>query len=182
MDKRRLMLILLVVIGVALFIWIQFFEVPNKVKIGEEKKQQDPLTHDFETVTSFENPYMGDASNLGGLFSALPLNNYRGPMEMDAEKFSLIVDYDFGNSEISTETVKQAVVYNTTAAFTLIGNLQEIILLIDDESYSVTRENVEKWFGTTLVDFKDPKIFKEKVQERLTTGINKWVLAYTEGD
>ena len=37
MDKRRLMLILVVLIGVPLFIWIQFFEVPNKVKIGEEK-------------------------------------------------------------------------------------------------------------------------------------------------
>ena len=181
MDKRKLMLILVVLVGVLLFIWIQFFEVPNKVKIGEEKMQQDPLTHDFEKVTSFENPYMGDASNMGGLFNALPLNNYRGPMEMDAEKFSLIVDYNL-DSDISTETVKQAVIYNTTAAFTLIGNLQEIKLLFDDESYIVTRENVEKWFGTTLVDFKDPKIFKEKVQENLTNDINKWVLAYTEGD
>ena len=100
----------------------------------------------------------------GGLFSALPLNNYRGPLEMDAEKFSLIVDYNL-DADVSTETVKQAVVYNTTAAFTLIGNLQEIKLLIDDESYTVTRENVEKWFGTTLVDFKDPKTFKEKIQK-----------------
>ena len=181
MDKRRLMLILVVLIGVSLFIWLQFFEVPNKVKIGEEKMQQDPLTHDFEKVTSFDKPYMGDASNLGGLFSALPLNNYRGPMEMDTEKFSLTVDYNL-DTDISTETVKQTVVYNTTAAFTLIGNLQEITLLIDDESYIVTRENVEKWFGTTLVDFKDPKIFKEKVQAHLTTDINEWVLAYTEGD
>ncbi|WP_172371029.1 DUF4825 domain-containing protein [Sporosarcina jiandibaonis] len=181
MDKRSHMLILVVLIGVPLFIWIQFFEVPNKVKIGEEKMQQDPLTHNFEKVTSFENPYMGDASNMGGLFSALPLNNYRGPLEMDAEKFSVIVEYNL-DVDVSTETVKQAVVYNTTAAFTLIGNLQEIKLLFGDESYIVTRENVEKWFGTTLVDFKDPKIFKEKVQQKLTDDINKWVSAYTEGE
>jgi hypothetical protein len=55
-------------------------------------------------------------------------------------------------------------------------------LLFDDESYIVTRENVEKWFGTTLVDFKDPKIFKEKVQKNLTDDINEWVSAYTEGE
>ena len=103
-------------------------------------------------------------------------------MEMDAEKFTLIVDYNLDDSDVTIETVKQAVVYNTTAAFTLIGNLQEIKLLIYDESYIVTRENVEKWFGTTLVDFKDPKIFEEKVQAHLTTDINEWVLAYTEGD
>ncbi|MBO1914529.1 hypothetical protein J4G37_58125, partial [Microvirga sp. 3-52] len=91
MDKRRLMLILVVLFVVPLFIWIQFFEVPNKVKIGEEKIQQDPLTHEFEKVTSYADPYMGDASNMVGLFSALPLNNYRGPLEMNPENFSLIV-------------------------------------------------------------------------------------------
>ncbi|WP_210468504.1 DUF4825 domain-containing protein [Sporosarcina sp. 6E9] len=181
MDKRRLMLILVVLFVVPLFIWIQFFEVPNKVKIGEEKIQQDPLTHEFEKVTSYADPYMGDASNMVGLFSALPLNNYRGPLEMNPENFSLIVDYNL-DADVSTETMKQAVIYNTTAAFTLIGNLQEIKLLIDDESYTVTRENVEKWFGTTLVDFKDPKIFKEKIQQKLTDDIDKWVSAYTEGE
>jgi len=181
MDKRKIMLILVLIIGVALFIWIQFFEVPNKVRIGEEKMQQDPLTHDFEKVTSFKNPYMGDASNLGQLFNALPLNNYRGSIEMKPEKYLLIVEYDV-DQNVTEETIKQTVVYNSTAAFTLIGNLRKVNFLIGNESYTVTRENVDKWFGTTLVDFKDPTIFKEKVQDNLTKDIDHWVLAYTEGE
>lgn len=174
-------MILLVIVGVPLFIWIQFFEVPNKVKIGEEKLQQDPTTHDFEKVLTFDRPYMGDASNTNGLFNALPLNEYKGTIEMDADAHSLIVHYEPPVEE-SKEQVKQAVIYNTTAAFTLIENLETVEMKIGNQSYKVTRNYVEKWFGTTLVDFKDPEVFKEKVQKRLNDNIDVWLTAYTEGE
>ncbi len=43
MDKRRLILGLILVIAIALYIWIAYFEIPNKAKIGEEVQQQVPL-------------------------------------------------------------------------------------------------------------------------------------------
>ena len=175
-------MLFLVLIGVSLFIWIQFFEVPNKVKIGEAKIQQDPATHKFEDVTTFEDPYMGDNSNMNNLFQALPLNDQKGTLEMDSDAFSLIVYYNTTAAEHGHKA-EQAVIYNTTAAFTLIGNLQIVEMRFEDKSYTVTRENVEKWFGTTLVDFKDPETFKEKVQEKnKNEDIDKWILAYTEGE
>ena len=175
-------MILVVVIGVPLFIWIQFFEVPNKVKIGEAKIQQDPTTHKFEEVTSFEDPYMGDNSNMINLFQSLPLNDHKGTLEMDSDMFSLIVHYNTTAAELGRKA-EQAVIYNTTAAFTLIGNLQIVEIRFEDKSYTVTRENVEQWFGTTLVDFKDPEEFKGKVQEKLEKeDIDNWIMAYTEGE
>ena len=45
----------------------------------------------------------------------------------------------------------------------------------------MTRDNVEKWFKTTLADLKDPVVFKERVQDRLNENIDEWVAAYTEG-
>ena len=174
-------MILVVLIGVPLFIWIQFFEVPNKVEIGKAKIQQDPMTHNFKEVTSFEKAYMGDASNMVGLFQALPLNEQRGTLEMDPDSFMLIVNYNSSTVELG-EKAEQGVIYNTTAAFTLIGNLQKIEMRFVDKSYIVTRENVDKWFGTTLVDFKDPVVFKEKVQNHLNGNIDDWIRAYTEGE
>lgn len=180
--NRRIIMVLVVVIGVPLFIWIQFFEVPNKVKIGEAKIQQDPATHKFEDVTTFEDPYMGDNSNMNNLFQALPLNDQKGTLEMDSDVFSLIVYYNTTTAELGQKAA-QAVIYNTTAAFTLIGNLQTVEMRFEDESYTVTRENVEQWFGTTLVDFKNPEEFKGKVQEKLKKeDIDKWISAYTEGE
>lgn len=180
MDKRRFMMILVVIIGVPLFIWIQFFEVPNKVKLGEEKMQQDPETHVLEEVLPFEHAYMGDSSNINELFSALPLNKYKGTLEMDADTFTLIVNYTSTVEGIEKQA-KQAVIYNTTAAFTLIENLETVNMRFEDQSYIVTRDHVEKWFGTTLIDFKEPEVFKQKVQDHLTEDIDSWLVAYTEG-
>ncbi len=180
MDKRRIMMILLLVVGVSLFIWIQFFEMPSKVKIGEEKLQQDPTTHNFEKVVSYDNAYMGDASNINNLFNALPLNEYKGTIELDPDKYALIVNYDSSIDNME-EQVKQSVIYNATAAFTLIENLQTVDMQFENQSYIVTRDYVEKWFGTTLFDFKDPDVFKEKVQNHLQEDIDLWLRAYTEG-
>lgn len=175
------MMIIVVLIGVPLFIWIQFFEVPNKVKLGEAKIQQNPETHEFEQVTSFKNPYMGDNSNMSGLFQALPLNDQIGTLEMDPDKLSLIVNYNATAVDLG-EKAEQGVIYNTTAAFTLIGNLRSVEMRFEDKSYTVTRENVEKWYGTTLVDFEDPDVFKEKVQDKFKDeDINDWIVEYTKG-
>lgn len=165
-------------IGVLLFIWIQFFVGPNKVE-KEERMQQDPETHNFEKVLPYEDAYMGNASNIGNLFGALPLNQYRGTYEMDSELFSLVMNYN--TSTLGYEDiVKRSVIYNTTAAFTLIGNLEEVEMHFQNKPYIVTRENVEKWFGTTLIDLKDPLIFKERVQDKLNGDISQWLKVYTE--
>ncbi|WP_252502571.1 hypothetical protein [Sporosarcina sp. Marseille-Q4943] len=41
MEKRRLIIGLIAIIAIALYIWIAYVEIPGKVKIGEDKLQQD---------------------------------------------------------------------------------------------------------------------------------------------
>lgn len=179
MDNRRKLMIALVIIGVPLFIWIQFFEVPNKVRLGEEKLQQDPTTHVFENVIKYRSLYMGDASNLSHLVAELPLNEHVELIELDADDLAVVVDYDVKTTEIE-EKAKQSVIYNSTAAFALIENLEQVNMQFQDKMYTVSRDRVEKWYGTTLVDFKDPKVFQEKVQQQLKDDISPWFIAYTE--
>ncbi len=174
-------MIALLIIGVPLFIWIQFFEVPNKVRIGEERMQQDPKTHSYEDVAKYESEYMGDASNLNNLLNELPLNEYKESIELDSDDLVFKVDYDVQAAEIE-EKAQQGIIYNSTAVFALIENVEQMEMKFDDETYSVSRDSVEKWFGTTLVDFKDPEIFQEKVQKQLTKDILPWFLAYTESE
>ncbi|AOV07178.1 DUF4825 domain-containing protein [Sporosarcina ureilytica] len=179
MDNRRKVMIAILIIGIPLFIWIQFFEVPSKVKIGEEKLQQDAITHEFEKVTQFESLYMGDASNVINLLNELPLNQYIGTIELDSDALSLLVNYDINSTEIERQA-QQGMIYNSTAMFALIENLQQINMKFNDKTYNVSRDRVEKWFGTTLVDFKDPEVFREKVQSQLNEDLTAWFLAYTE--
>ncbi|WP_432357990.1 hypothetical protein [Sporosarcina sp. UB5] len=41
MEKRRLIIGLIAIIAIALYIWIAYFEIPAKVKIGEDKFQEE---------------------------------------------------------------------------------------------------------------------------------------------
>lgn len=181
MDKRRMIIGLIILLVVPLYIWIAYFEIPDKAKVGEEKLQQDPMKHDFEQVHSFKSPYMGDAANINALFESLSINEYKGTIEMDSESFSLLVHYSVPSTEIEG-LVEQAVVYNTTAAFALIGNLQEIEMKFQDQSFTVNRESVKKWFGDEFPTLSEPSNFKEKVQQRLDDStIDEWLAAYTKG-
>lgn len=171
----------IVIIGLPLFIWIQFFEVPNKVKLGEEKLQQNPETHVFEKMEPFEHTYIGDTTRVRKLFSALPLNKYKNTIEIEQDESVLIVNYESSVDALEKQA-KQAVIYNATAAFALIVDLETIDMRFEEESYIVTRDHVERRFGTTLVDFKEPDVFKRKVQDHLRGDIDPWLVAYTEGE
>lgn len=174
-------MISILIVGIPLFIWIQFFEVPNKVKLGEEKMQQDPKTHTFENVIKYESMYMGDASNINNLLNDLPLNEYKESIELDADDLTLFVDYEVDAMEIE-EKIQQSVIYNSTAAFALVENLEKMDMKFQNETFTISRDRVEKWFGMTLVDFKDPEVFQEKVQEQLSEDISSWFSAYTESE
>ena len=181
MDKRRMIIALIIIIAIPLYIWIAYYEIPKKAEVGAGRLQQEPLNHDFTSALPFENEYIGDASNTNGLFESLPLNEYKGTIEMDPDKHSIRINYDVNASELNGKA-EQAVLYNSTAAFVLIGNLQEIHMHFTDESFTVKRFLAENWFGTEFKDLKDPAVFKEKVQNPIgAAGAEKWFEVYTGG-
>ncbi|MCM3743678.1 hypothetical protein M3193_05950 [Sporosarcina luteola] len=48
MEKRRLIIGVIAILAIALYIWIAYFEIPEKVKIGEDAIQEEPLLTDIE--------------------------------------------------------------------------------------------------------------------------------------
>lgn len=179
MDKRRMLIGLLILIAIPLYVWIQYYEIPNKAKMGDANLQQGPLTHNFTEVLRFENQYMGDASNLNGLFEALPLYQKKGPIELDTNALSVTVEYQTAASDLGTKA-EQAVLYNSTAAFVLIGNLQQVDMRFSDTTFLVTRANAEKWFDHNLSELKKPETFKKEVQQPLQKeDLQQWLTVYT---
>lgn len=41
MEKRRLIIGIIAILAIALYIWIAYFEIPAKVKNGEDKLQEE---------------------------------------------------------------------------------------------------------------------------------------------
>lgn len=166
-------------VGAALVLLLGVFYVlsNNQVKSEKEKETQlNTATHHFEKVLAYENDYMGNASNIGNLFNNLPLANYKESIELNSEAFILTVNYD----TTSDEKAEKAVIYNATAAFVLIKNLEVINMRFSNQSYVVTRESVEEWFGGNFAGLIEPSVFKESVQDQLLkSNTSEWLASYT---
>ncbi|WP_411748053.1 DUF4825 domain-containing protein [Psychrobacillus psychrotolerans] len=165
------------VVGIALVLLIGVFYVlsNNQKQVEKEDvKQLSVETHNFNKVLAYENDYMGNNSNITNLFNKLPLSNYKYSVELEPDTFTAAINYNTSSDE-------KAVIYNTTAAFVLIKNLEVIDMRFSDQSYVMTRENVEQWFGDDFERLIDPSIFKDKVQNALMESTTtNWIDQYTK--
>lgn len=176
----------LFLVGLLLFFWMQKVYLPGQERIEGEVnlRQLDPETHDFEKVLKFKNPYMGNASNNINLNNNLPpLSDLRATFEQKPEEFKFIVNYVEPVGEIGEEKIVKAIIYNSTAFFVLINNLEILQFSFPDHTYTVTRERVNDWFGEDVTNFGDRKIFSQEVQQPLVEKeqLADWFDAYRGG-
>lgn len=54
MERRRLIIGIIAIIAIALYIWIAYFEIPAKVKIGEDNIQEESWKADIDTYMEGE--------------------------------------------------------------------------------------------------------------------------------
>ncbi|MEK4086212.1 DUF4825 domain-containing protein [Psychrobacillus sp. FSL K6-1415] len=166
---------LVIAIALILLLGVVYVLSNNQKQVEQEDVEQLSVeTHNFKKVLAYENEYMGNNSNITNLFNNLPLSNYKDIVELEPDTFTSIVKYNTSSDE-------KSVIYNSTAAFVLIKNLEVINMRFSDQSYSVTRENVERWFGSDFDILIDPAVFKEKVQQPLMKNTTtNWVDQYTK--
>ena len=164
------------VVGIALVLLIGVFYVlsNNQKQVEKEDvKQLSVETHNFNKVLAYENDYMGNNSNITNLFNKLPLSNHKYLVELEPNTFTAVINYNKSSDD-------KTVIYNTTAAFVLIKNLEVMDMRFSDRSYVMTRENVEQWFGDDFDRLIDPVIFKDKVQNSLMESTTTdWIDQYT---
>lgn len=165
------------VVGIALVLLLGVVYVlsNNQKQVEQEDVEQLSVgTHNFKKVLAYENEYMGNNSNITNLFNNLPLSNHRDLVELEPDTFKFVVNYNTSSDE-------KTVIYNATAAFVLIKNLEVMDMRFSDHSYVITRENVEKWFGDDFDSLIDPAVFKERIQKPLRENtMTDWIDHYTK--
>ena len=77
MNKKNKIILGLLSVAIILFSTIQFWIIPTEEakQADYARNQTDALTHDISAIEDYRFPYVGNASNIGGLFENLPLNN-----------------------------------------------------------------------------------------------------------
>lgn len=149
MKNRNGIIIGLLVIGVALFIAVQFIIIPHNN--SEQNKyfaaQKEPATHDLSSILEYKNKYMENASNISNLFHHLPLSNVGMNFELFPDNLEIEVNYKDTVWNIGEERVKSSLLYNSTAAFALIDNLKIIDYNFSGTSYQVKRADIESLYS-----------------------------------
>lgn len=149
MKNRNVWIIGLFIIGILLFTIVQFFIIPHQQTEQQHylTAQQEPTTHDLNTILKYKSKYMGNASNDANLFHHLPMGDTEMHFQLFSEKLTLAVNYKDTVRNIGGEKVKRSLLYNSTAAFALIENLQEIDYNFSEASYQVKRTDIEALYS-----------------------------------
>ncbi|EIM05380.1 hypothetical protein A1A1_16485 [Planococcus antarcticus DSM 14505] len=169
MNTKNKVILFLLIIGFSLFGVIQGIVLPN-IKQDEAqyvKEQQEPLTHNFEASLPYKSKYMGNASNLFNLFHSLPLSHVEKTFQLDSEMLSAKVIYNERISDIGIEKVERSVVYNATAAFALIDNLEEVQFSFLDQNYQVLRSGIQAEYEVPLSELAEVEVWEKEVQLEL---------------
>ncbi|GAA0123260.1 MAG: DUF4825 domain-containing protein [Clostridium argentinense] len=168
MKTRNVIIICLSIIGIIIFGLFQFVIIPKNNQKTENYilSQQNPITHDLNTILEYKSKYMGSASNIGNLFYNLPLNDLIKSFELSPDNLTLQVNCK-NKDEVNEEMLNKALIYNSTAVFALVDNLEKINYNFSDFVYSFSRADVEKWYGEDLSSLIDKDKWKEKVQDKI---------------
>lgn len=175
MKTRNKIIVCLAIIGMVLFGSVHYVVIPqnNQRKNQYIAEQQNPKTHDLNSILKYKNKYMGNASNIVNLFHTLPLNNIEMSFELFPDKLTFNVNYKDTIENINEDKVNRILIYNSTASFALIDNLQAINYNFTDTKYKVLRSDVEKWYGGDLSGLLKKEEWKSKVQDKIEN--NKYV-------
>ncbi len=132
------------------------------------RQEQDPLTHDLSSVVGFRSRYMGNAPNLANLNGRLPLNHIPRTLQLHPEDLTAEINYQESVSGIESEMLRRSLVYNATANFALIENLELLIFNFEDRSFTITRTAVESWYEGDLTSLLSEERWNSGVQLRLS--------------
>ncbi|WP_232697649.1 DUF4825 domain-containing protein [Brevibacillus daliensis] len=170
MATRNKLLILLIVVGIILFGIIRGIILPQMEAKQEQYllDQQNPVTHDLESLLPYKYKYMGKATNLINLYQHLPLAELEETYHFFPEKFTVEITYKEKVSAIDEFRLKASLIYNSVAAFSLIDNLEEIHYIFSGDSFTVTRSDMKRVFGENLSELLTNEMWKEKVQDRIS--------------
>ncbi|USG66659.1 DUF4825 domain-containing protein [Brevibacillus ruminantium] len=169
MNNKNKWIIALLLVGVVGLTVVEGYLKPQLRAQEEQYKadQQNPLTHDFQSVLRYQSKYMGDASNLINLNHHLPLSAIPKTFQLYPEEYKAELIYQRDAASVDDVLLKQALLYNATANFVLIENLERYQVRFPDVSYTFSRTAIEQWYGGNLQRLLEKKQWDQEVRDRL---------------
>lgn len=123
--------------------------------------------HTDKDIFQYKDSYVGDNSAVGNIINKLPGAQEFSGLELKTkeEPYGIIVNYGWKKSEYQ---YKELVIYNTTFLFTLVKNVDWITVKSEHYEYTVTKEDLQKWYGKDFSKIATEKELKKLIQSNLS--------------
>ena len=158
----------------------EYYIVDREKKYTEETVPLSPFNRKksgIDSIINYENDFIGNSSNAGGLISSLPLSEYGYVFEIksDGQKNGLVIDYHmtdwYDNDDLYVE---KSLLYNSVSIFALIKNADYIQYNFSGSAYKVTRAAIEKHYPKYETIVKNSKINKDAFNQYVERKMNDY--------
>ena len=171
MNKKNIWILVLLIIGITGIVAVEGYAKPKAREQAAryEAEQKSPYTHDISRSMKFKSKYMGDASNLSNLNYSLPFNELDRTFQLFPDDLTAELKYKDSSSKLGAAQLEEMLVYNTTANFVMIDNLQTMQFTFEDTAFSIQRKAVEEWYGgeDKLALLQNEQQWREVVQYKI---------------
>ncbi|MEG2848583.1 MAG: DUF4825 domain-containing protein [Bacilli bacterium] len=99
-------------------------------------------------LIEFDNSYVGDNSAVGNIIYNLPGNNFNEGFSLKTDKkpYEINIKYDFNSYEdLNSKDFSKK---NALVMFSLVENAHVINFNINENVYTYTKSDIEKWYGS----------------------------------
>ena len=106
--------------------------------------------------------YIGDNSNVRDIVQQLPHGDHLKKMELSTKEkpYQLTLRYGgYTDGQVEQKSNRTAI-YNATALFTLIPNVDQVNMTIEDASYHFTKQQLRDWYGKDFTAYDNEKALK----------------------
>ncbi|WP_066172769.1 DUF4825 domain-containing protein [Bacillus marinisedimentorum] len=126
-----------------------------------------------EDIFGFKGTYIGDANTLGNMIRQLPSAEYFEGMELKTKEkpYGMVLAYSIEDEPVNEAAVKKTVLANAAFLFALVKNADWITFAFGDQRYTVTKEDLQKWYGKELASFKSADDLENLIQISLRDGM-----------
>lgn len=118
-------------------------------------------------IFQYKNSYVGDNSAIGSILGMLPQSDRLKQFSLStAEKpYRITVQYNEAASPMSESEIRETVIFNATFLFALVRNVDQVHLELEGQSYLITREQLQNWYGKDLDQFENEQDLRNLTQE-----------------
>lgn len=154
----------------------EYYIIDTKNEYNVETVPASPFNRDksgIDNILKYQNKYVGNNGNVGGLIGSLPLSEYGYVFEINSNNLGLTIDYYITDWYIKEDLyLQKSLIYNSVSIFSLIENVEYIEYNFSGNSYKITRRAIEDNYPDYSEIVKNNTINKENFNKYVENKMN----------